>query len=170
MNSEKNKMLIENFWEKLNQNQFEIIDSLCADNIQARSHGISRSFVENKEEYKKEVIELFTAFPDYQLEIKDIIANNDSVWIYGMQLATKHATTKNFYGIPPGLTYNFEIAIFIIYKIKNGKIIHEQILSDTLQLYKNLGRAVLKANDKLIIKQYLEHLASQGLIPEKLQK
>ncbi|MHA2033258.1 MAG: hypothetical protein ACW99Q_28135, partial [Candidatus Kariarchaeaceae archaeon] len=35
--------------------------------------------------YRKELIELFIAFPDYRLEIYKLISEKNEVWLYGLQ-------------------------------------------------------------------------------------
>ncbi|OLS19914.1 MAG: hypothetical protein HeimC2_39400 [Candidatus Heimdallarchaeota archaeon LC_2] len=113
-------------------------------------------------EYKNEFLELFKAFPDYYLDIYKIAADGSEVWLYGMQKATQ---TNPFFGIP-ATNNKFEIAIFIVYELNHGKIVKETILTDTLKLYKNLGQAIMKSQDKEQTELYLKHLMEIGLIPK----
>lgn len=156
-----NLSIIKEFWDSLNSQNYTVIDNYCEKYVTSFSYGISRAKTNNREEYLKEFKELFRAFPDYKLEIYKMIANQSEVWVYGMQKATQQ---NDFFGIP-ATNNKFEIAFFSIYELKNGKIIRETILTDTMKLYQELGQAVIKSQDQEKMQSYLKHLTNLGLIP-----
>ncbi|MHA2249968.1 MAG: ester cyclase [Candidatus Kariarchaeaceae archaeon] len=156
----QNKHVMLRFWKEMNLGNLDIIEELCHPGISSRSYGLSRKKTDNRAQYRAEWEEMYSAFPDYNLEIFKIICQKNDVFIHGMQRGTQ---INYFHGIPA--TNNlFEIAAMYIFTFQNGKIIQETTLSDTLQLYVRLGQVILTSEDQERINQYLKHLGEIGLI------
>ena len=75
------------------------------------------------------------AFPLYRLDAEEMIAEGDLVSVRARVRGTQ---LGEFQGLPPtGKSVDF--AVFLTYRIANGKIIDHWMLTDTLTLMQQLG-------------------------------
>ncbi|MFX0126005.1 MAG: ester cyclase, partial [Candidatus Hodarchaeota archaeon] len=82
------------------------------------------------------------AFPDLKYLIQEIVAENDKVWLSG----PFEGTHKGYFiGIPPtGNRVKYDMAV--LFHFKNHKIVYASVLLDSLTIFIQLGRAILKEN------------------------
>jgi predicted ester cyclase len=103
----------------------------------------------NRERAKQFYVMTFRAFPDYHRTIEDIIAEGDKVWVYSTTTMTH---TGEFRGVAP-TGKNITITGVNIYRVVNGKMVEGWNVTDSLDLFTQLG-----------VIEYTEQ--AKGLIPE----
>lgn len=88
-----------------------------------------------REHWKQLASGYFTAFPDFQIRLEDLIAEGDKVvarWAW-------HATHQGeFMGIPP-TSKQVAVTGIGVYRIADGKIAEEWVQDDVLGLLQQLG-------------------------------
>ena len=134
MSTEENKAIVRRFLEEvINQKNLAVVDELLASNYVGHIAGMED--VRGSVELKQALTVLFTAFPDYQDTIEDMVAEGDEVvgrwtspWTHKGEFMGIAATGKQ------GATT--AIAIF---RIEEGKIVEEWEMIDMLGLMQQLG-------------------------------
>lgn len=86
--------------------------------------------IQGLEAYKQFLLMLYTAFPDEQFTIEDIIAEGDTVVV---RYTTRGTHLGNFMGIPPTGKQVSGTGIFID-RLVNGKAVEQWGNTDTLGL------------------------------------
>lgn len=77
----------------------------------------------------------FESVPDFNYTLKNIIVNNDHVWVYGSYSGTQ---THEWLGLPAtNNAYNFDAVD--IFRIEDGKLAEHWDVLDTYTLFKQLG-------------------------------
>ncbi len=77
----------------------------------------------------------FKTVPDFKYELKNIIANDDYVWVYGSYSGTH---TGDWLGIPAtNKSYQFDAVD--IFRISDGKLAEHWDVMDVYGLFKQLG-------------------------------
>lgn len=119
MSVETNKDLIRRYFEALRQD---------------KSPATLDEFIE-EDDLKQHIAFFEQVFPDYYIDIEDMLAEDDQVAVRGMV----HGVHKGeFMGIPPsGKQVSFPL--MITYRIANGKIIEHWMLADMMSLMQQLG-------------------------------
>jgi len=81
----------------------------------------------------------FTAIPDFQYELKNIIANDDYVWVYGTYSGTH---SNEWLGIPASqAAYQFDAVD--IFRIEDGKLAEHWDVMDLHTLFQQLTPATV---------------------------
>ncbi len=135
--SEANKAVIRRFWDEMlsghNLNVAEelftpdFVDHDADDPIEGRVSGVEGA--------KREVGVFFTAFPDMEVTIDEIIAEGDRVAVRGMLRGTHKG---ELLGIPPtGKTVN--VWAWQTYRLAGGRIAEAWLNVDRLTLLQQLG-------------------------------
>lgn len=75
------------------------------------------------------------SFPKYRIDIEDMIGEGDLVTVRGTVHAVNAGPLK---GMPP-TNREVSFAIFITYRIHNGRIVEHWMLTDNLELMTQLG-------------------------------
>jgi steroid delta-isomerase-like uncharacterized protein len=132
MSTEENKSNVRRGFEALNQRKLAVFDEIL--NPDVVFHTASTT-IQGLEAYKQFLLMLFTAFPDLQFTIEDIIAEGDTVVV---RYTTRGTHQGNFMGIPPTGKQGSGTGMFID-RIVNGKAIEQWGNSDTLGLLQQLG-------------------------------
>lgn len=77
----------------------------------------------------------FTAIPDFNYELKNIIANDEFIWVYGSYSGTH---SNEWLGIPASRAeYQFDTVD--IFRVENGKLAEHWDVMDLYSLFKQLG-------------------------------
>ncbi len=77
----------------------------------------------------------FSAIPDFNYELKNIISNDDFIWVYGSYSGTH---TNEWLGIPAShAAYKFDAVD--IFRVENGKLAEHWDVLDLYNLFKQLG-------------------------------
>ena len=127
---EENKAIVLRTIESINKHDLSIVDELVAsDFIDHTRH------MHGPEGIKQFLTMVFKSFPDFHLDIEDIIAESDKVWIRSTITATHKG---EFAGLPP--TGNkFSERVVWSYRIIDGKIVEGWDVQDELDFYKKIG-------------------------------
>ena len=75
------------------------------------------------------------AFPCYRLDAEEIIAEGELVSVRGR---VRGVHQGDFMGIPP-TGREFDVSIFVTYRVSNGKIVDHWMLLDNMALLQQLG-------------------------------
>ncbi len=133
MSTEENKALMRRAYDEIyNQKKLAVLDELCVPGFVV--HYPSRT-LQDLEAYKHFVSLLFSAFPDGQYRIEDLIAEGDSVVVRHTFSGTH---LGDFMGIPPTGKQITTTAI-VISRIVNGKALETWINGDDLGRMQQLG-------------------------------
>ena len=132
MSTEENKADVRRGYEALNQRNLAVFDELLTPDIVFH---IASTTIQGLEAYKQVLSMLFTAFPDLQFTIEDMVAEGDFVVV---RHTTRGTHQGNFRGIPPTGKQVSGTGMFID-RIVNGKAVEQWGNSDTLGLLQQLG-------------------------------
>ena len=116
--------------EGFNKGNLDALNALFAPDYQEHQFELGP----NLEGMKQDIRFLRTAFPDFHLEIEDMVANEDEVWAR----MTGSGTHKGpFMGPPTGKT--FKITVFDVLRFKNGQISDHWGVPDRFAIMSQLG-------------------------------
>jgi steroid delta-isomerase-like uncharacterized protein len=132
MSTEDNKAIVRRGFEALNQKNLSVFDEIL--NPDVVFHTASTT-IQGLEAYKQFLLMLYTAFPDEQYTIEDIIAEGETVVV---RYTTRGTHLGNFMGIPPTGKQVSGTGIFID-RLVNGKAVEQWGNTDTLGLLQQLG-------------------------------
>ena len=116
--------------EGFNKGNLGALDALFAPDYQEHQFGLRPSL----DGMKQDIQFLRTAFPDFHLEIEDMVANEDEVWVRMTGTGTNHGP---FMGPPTGKS--FKITVFDVLRFKNGKISDHWGVPDRFAVMVQLG-------------------------------
>ena len=134
MSAQKKIDLANRYAEEVwNRGNIDQIDKLLAEDYQHGSPPPGMS--PDREGFKQFASMAHSAFPDYQLEVEDTLAQGDKV----VQRWTVHATHEGeFMGVPPtGNDVTFTGTS--IYQIEDGKIVKDWTRADMMGLMRQIG-------------------------------
>lgn len=132
MSAETNKAIVRRFIEQvLNKKRHDLIDEFFVNNIEL--HGVGPSRIGRKEVsewYGKFV----AAFPDWHVNIRDMVAEGDRVAVRMKSTGTHQGEIQ---GIPAtGKPYTQNS--IVIYRLTNGKIAEGYLQTDMLSMMQQL--------------------------------
>jgi len=138
VSAEANKALVRRYYEQLwNRWDFALVEEIIAADIALRgSLGIE---VRGREGFQQYMRTVRAAFPDFQNQIQELVAEGDKVVA---RLAYRGTHQGELFGIRATgkpVTY----AGVAIFRIANGKILEGWVLGDTLGLLHQLGASSL---------------------------
>lgn len=129
MTTETNKGVVQRYIEEvINQGNLGVIDALFSPEM--------RESVRNFATVAKE------SFPDRYEEIRDLVAEGDTVMVHWIFHGTHHGL---FYSIPP-TGKQIEINGFGIYYLKNGQIVADSMCMDWVDAVEQLGGTISTPN------------------------
>jgi steroid delta-isomerase-like uncharacterized protein len=134
MSTEENKALVRREYEQgVNQGDFDVRNEALASNYVGHFSGLPP--IQGIEAFKQFTSAFFTAFPDLQTTIEDLIAEGDKV---AVRQTWRGTHTGNFQGIPPtGKQVTF--SSLEVYRVIGGKLAEEWVELDMLGLLQQLG-------------------------------
>ena len=134
MTPEENKALVRREYELgVNPKNFGVRDEVLADNFVAHFPG--HEPIHGIEAFRQFTSAFFTAFPDLQTTIEDLMAEGDKVAVRQTWRGTHSAS---FQGIPPtGKRITF--TSIEIYRVAGGKLAEEWVELDVFGLLQQLG-------------------------------
>jgi steroid delta-isomerase-like uncharacterized protein len=132
----ENKAVVEELFERLSDQDLDVIDDLCADgfSVEIDLMGTDESAV-GTDGMKAMYEEYYAAFPDLRQDVVELVAEGDAVAVF---LLTRGTHRGEFRGVPPtGNVVEVEDAGLI--RIEDGRIVDLWPLSDMLGLFEQLG-------------------------------
>ncbi|MGJ9385599.1 ester cyclase [Salipaludibacillus sp. CF4.18] len=134
MSVEANKELVRNFYEAIEQEQYDSLKDFCHENfvfypqIDIPFYGVDGLIESEKKN--------FEAFPDFKMPIKAIMAEGDQVAVYLIFEGTH--TGSPFFGVSAtGSTVRFSLMMLL--RVKDGKIIEKRSHVDVNDILRQLG-------------------------------
>ena len=131
---EKNKMVCREFFHELhNKGNFSIVDDYVEPDVV--SHDPFPGQAEGSKGLKKTMKMFRTAFPDMQVVIHDMIAEEDKV----MTKFTVRGTHQGYFMdiAPSGKSISYEEVVIL--RLQNGKIVEHWAVADALSMMQQLG-------------------------------
>ena len=144
MSLEENKAIIRRWFEAENQKDLALLDEFVAPNFVDHTHQLR-----GLEAYKQFVASIGKGFPDFHETIKDIIAEDDKVWVYFDFIGTHTGEWMEL--APTGKKISANIVE--IFRMVNGKAAEEWEVADELDFYKQLGVIEYTENGKKLFPQ-----------------
>jgi hypothetical protein len=133
MSAEDNKALAHRLYDAINQIALDALDEMVASDI--TEHNPAPGYDLGLEGLKQYFSSLHTAFPDYQINVEDMIAEGDKV-VARVSVSGTHQ--GEFRGIDP--TGNrVTIKGIDILRIAEGKVVEHWGNFDTLDMLQQLG-------------------------------
>ncbi len=132
MSTEDNKALTRRAYEALNQRNWATFDELAAPDLVLHNASMT---IQGLEAYKQFLSMYFTAFPDLQFTIEDMIAEGDTVVVRQTARGTHQG---NLMGIPP-TGKQVTVSGIAIVRVLNNKGVEEWFNGDDLGLLQQLG-------------------------------
>ena len=143
MSLEQNKAIIRSLYEADNKKDLSILDKyISPDFFEATLQ------MRGPEPYKQFEIMFFKAFPDWQENIEDIIAEGDKVWVY-FNATGRHMGELNMLGITlPPTSKKVEFKAVQMWRLVDGMVVEKQSVADELEAFKELGLIEPKGEGK----------------------
>lgn len=134
--TEENKALVLEFFDRLNDHDFDVFDDVCAEDfaVEVGRKGTGES-VFGVDGMKAIYEEYHAAFPDFRHEIEELVAEDDRVAVFMTSTGTHEGA---FRGVEP--TGN-RVAVEDVglARVDDGQIVDLWPLSDMLGLFEQLG-------------------------------
>jgi predicted ester cyclase len=121
---------------KCEKNKIVIKEYLQAISGQAKDETMLKKYIDNSDSILiKHILSTESSFPKFELITEDIICEGDIVAIRGI-LKGKHLGPMGDIK-PTGKDFN--VSLFVFYRIKNDKIVEHWLVGDTYTMLKQLG-------------------------------
>jgi steroid delta-isomerase-like uncharacterized protein len=133
MSTEENKDLARRSWEIANQHNPDLIEEFYAPDLVWHEPDQE---LRGYEQAKQFTSTLFTAFPDLNISVEDVIGEGQKVVSRYTVRGTHQGETEEF-GPPTGR--QFELQGITIHRIEEGKIVEEWERYDNLSVLQQLG-------------------------------
>ena len=134
VDTEANKAIVRRVFEEVfNQRNLDLVDEIFAADYVL--HAPPNPDIRGKEGFKQFVTTTFTAFPDGQYTVEDMVAEGDKVMIRWTALGTHQG---DWAGIPPTGKHVTAMGLNI-YRIANGLIEEDWLNSDFLGMMQQMG-------------------------------
>jgi steroid delta-isomerase-like uncharacterized protein len=130
---EQNKELIRNFLKEIDSGNHGIVDEIFADDCKFYIPSDNAS-TSKKEQFKDRDAAL-KAFPKWEHNIKDVIAKDDRVIVWAIEIGTHEG---EFLGIP-ATGKKIKYGAISIFRMKDKKIVELVMESNTLSMMMQLG-------------------------------
>ena len=130
MSLEENKAIVRRTIEVINTQDLSSIENIVAPDFVDHTRQ-----VRGLENLKQFLSMIFKAFSDWHINIEDIIAEGDKVWI---RITVTGTHTGDWMGIAPTGKKFTEHQVWI-YRIVEGKVVEGWDVDDDLDFYKQLG-------------------------------
>lgn len=137
----ENKALVDEFFERINEQDLGVIDELCADGfaVEIARKGTDQPAI-GIEGVKAMYEEYYAAFPDFRHDVDETVAEDDLVAVF---LTTSGTHEGEFRGIRP-TGREIEIEDTGLIRIEDGEIVDLRPLSDMLGLFEQLGVGLVR--------------------------
>ena len=129
MSAEENKALIRRYYEEINKGNVAIDDEIMVEGVVYNGDQIGR------EGMKQFSTMLRTAFPDFRIDLEEMVAERDMVVTYFTFSGTHQ---EDFMGIPP-TGRSFRSKGMDLYRLVEGKIVEIRDVVDVYEWLKQLG-------------------------------
>ena len=135
MSTEENKALARRSWELVSPDNLDLIEEVYAPDLVWHEPDQD---IRGYDQAKQFVSTFFTAFPDLNATVEDVIAEGDKVVTRWTIRGTHQGEIEEF-GPPTGK--QVELRGIIIHRFEDGNIVEEWEVYDNLSLLQQLGLA-----------------------------
>ncbi len=133
MSAEENKAIVRRAYDAMNQNNLDALDEMAASDV--TDHDAGPGQAPGLEGVKQLFSSLHAAFPDFHMEVEDMIAEGDKVVA---RISWSGTHQGEFMGIAP--TGNrVEVSGIDIVRITDGKVVERWGNFDDLGMMQQLG-------------------------------
>ena len=134
MSLEENKAVVRRFIEAYNKRNYDLFDDLVAPDYVDYTHQ------QQGLESLKQLFKLaFKAFPDWNENVEDIIAEGDKVWVCVKATGTHTGEWNLSEVLLPPTGKKVTMMMVFIWRIINGKLAEGREVDNELELFKQLG-------------------------------
>ena len=133
MSTEKNKAIVRRYQEALNTDKLDALDEVVA--VDVRTPDMVPGLPPGLEGAKLIAKMTRAAWPDFQVRIDDLIAEDDRV---AARITMTGTPRSELFGIP-ATGKSFTMTGMYIVRIANGKIVEHRGLEDALGMLQQLG-------------------------------
>jgi len=139
-----------------NEELFRVIDidGFSKNDMDVIQQYVAPDFVEHQFGFEpgiagigKVMAELHTAYPDFSMEIEELVSSPDGNTVWGR--ITARGTQKGQIGPMPPTGKKMEITVFDVMRFKNGKMVEHWGVADRFAMMTQLG---MKQPPKLVMK------------------
>jgi steroid delta-isomerase-like uncharacterized protein len=130
MSLEENKAIVRSFLEALNSQ-----DLLALDDFVATDYYDQTNQFRGLDIIKQTISIFYKSFPDFHVNITDMIAEGDTVWVHETETGTHNGEYRGI--APTGKKMSFSCVD--IFHIVDGKVAEGRHVYDFLDFYKQLG-------------------------------
>ena len=116
--------------EAFSKGNYEVLQSCMEPGFIEHQFGLHPTI----EGMQKDIQSLRTAFPDFTLTIEDMVSDGDKVWVRSTARGTN---LGGFMGPPNGRS--FEVSVFDLCRLENGRIVEHWGSPDRFALLAQLG-------------------------------
>lgn len=138
---EENVVVVGRFYERMNAHDAVSAARLFAEDVV--HHNPLPGSPPGREGNERTMRILFAAFPDWGVEVEDVVARGDKVVVRTVQRGTHEG---EFFGIPP-TGRRIEFSATAVYRLEDGLIAEEWIETDRLGLLTQLGALAVPWED-----------------------
>jgi hypothetical protein len=132
MSLEENKTIVRKMFEAINKRNLVSLDGLMAPDFVLHMRAKqTQGWIVNRQVVEDEI----KAFPDFNVAIKDIIAEGDKVCVRLQETGTHRG---EYHGLAPAGN-KFSYTVIAIWRIVEGKIVEAWIVYDQMDFLKQLG-------------------------------
>jgi len=132
MSLEENKAIVRKMIEAINSQNLALWDELMAPDFVVHMHTQKIQGLESNKQFIKDEIK---SFPDLNVNIEDIIAEGDKVWVRMKETATHAGEYRGLAPTGKKLSY----MVVTIWHIVEGKIVEGWIVYDQMDFLKQLS-------------------------------
>jgi steroid delta-isomerase-like uncharacterized protein len=143
--SDSNKKTIRRYVDELNARNFDVIEGTVGSEVKVIPlvRGATGSEVVSREEYRRQIEERVTLFPDYTVTIDELIAERDIVVLFW---TSRRLHSAELMGVPPTGRLLSETAV-TIYRLSRGRIVEVRGFWDRADLWEQLGLITVPTDD-----------------------
>jgi steroid delta-isomerase-like uncharacterized protein len=134
VSAEQNKRIIREFIDEiLNRQHLELVEKFLASDYRLYFAGAPESV--DREAFPRFTTVFPTAFPDFRLAIKSVVAEGDEVAVRFVLEGTHKA---EFMGVP-ATGKKVEVPGHVFYRLRDGKIVEDRPIFDRALMLEQLG-------------------------------
>ncbi len=134
MSLEENKAIVQRFGQVWSAGKLDIVDELAAPDLVVSYPALPED-IHGPEAFKQLLRDWYSAFPDVEASVDEVIAEGDKVaarWI------CRGTHQGEFLGIPP-TGRRVQLTGITIFRVADGKVVEERGEDDALGLMQQLG-------------------------------
>ena len=135
MSAEENKAIVRRTFEELDKHNLAVLDEVMVPDYVHHDPALPPAMQQGRDNYRQGTAMFYTAFPDLQGTIEDMIAEGNKV---ASRLTWRGTHQAELLGIPP-TGKQVQFTMMAIHRIVDGKITEGWVNFDALGMMQQLG-------------------------------